>query len=163
MIALFEPARRWWDGRTTREQRMLGGLGLFLGLLAIWFLILQPAWAWRAAAAERRLRAESEAVLVQAGLVRLSGSTFTGRPIPLTDLEAVARRSAETSGLTVQLATDGQDGVSFVAPSASTSALFGWLARLKAEHSVEAFSVSVAKNDDATLSARGSLRAGRKR
>jgi len=159
--ALIDRGRLWWVGRSTREQRMLMALGVLAALVLIWLLVFRPVWGWREAAADRRLAAENESMLVQAGVTRLGAASRSGRPpMALADVEQAARQAGEAAGITLEVSADGEGGLGFTAASASTASLFGWLTALKRDHGVEAVALSVVENADATLAAQGSLRAG---
>lgn len=161
MNALIDRGRQWWAGRSTREQRMLMVLALLATMVLIWLLALRPAWGWCADAADRRLAAENQAGLVQAGVGRLGASARSGRPpMALADVEQAARQAAEAAGVTLEVSADGEGALDFTVSRVSTASLFGWLAALRRDHGIEATALSVVENTDATLAAQGSLRAG---
>lgn len=146
----------WWDGRSLREQRMLAGMGLLIAAVLVWLLVLHPAWAWREAAAERRVEATAALARIETGLAGRA-PVEARAAMALADVEQAARGAAEAAGLTVTLAVDGEGGLAFDAPGATSAALFGWLAALKADYGVEARAVTVVENADATLDATGVL------
>lgn len=149
----------WWDGRSVREQRMLAAMGLLVAAVLVWLLVLRPACAWREAAAERRVEATAGLARIEAGLVGRTPPRTAGAKaaMALADVEQAARTAAEAGGLTVTLSVDGEGGLAFDAPGATSAALFGWLAALKSEYGVETRAVTVVENADATLDATGSL------
>lgn len=145
----------WWDGRSLREQRMLAAMGLLVAAVLVWLLVLRPAWAWREAAAERRIEATAALDRIETGLARAPVEARAA--MALADVEQAARGAAEAAGLTVTLSVDGEGGLAFDAPGATSAALFGWLAALKADYGVETRAVTVVENADATLDATGVL------
>lgn len=146
----------WWDGRSVREQRMVAVMGLLVAAVLIWLLVLRPAWAWREAAAERRLEATASLTGMEAGLAGRA-PVAAKASMPLADIEQAARSAAEAAGLAVVLSVDGQGGIAFDASGVTSAGLFGWLAAVKAEYGVETGSLTVIENADATLDATGTL------
>jgi general secretion pathway protein M len=156
MNAMIQSIGLWWDGRSVREQRMLAVMGLLVAAVLIWLLILRPAWAWREAAAERRVEATAALTRIETGLAART-PTRAGTSMPLADVEQAARGAAESAGLTVALSVDEAGGIAFDASGVTSVGLFGWLATLKAEYGVETRALTVIENADATLDASGSL------
>ncbi len=156
MNAMIQSMGLWWDGRSVREQRMLAVMGLLIAAVLIWLLVLRPAWAWREAAAERRVEATAAQTRIETGLVART-PTRTGTAMPLAEVEQAARSAAEAAGLAVALTVDEAGGIAFDASGATSAALFGWLASLKTEYGVETRDLTVIENADATLDASGSL------
>ena len=68
MNRMIQSIGLWWDGRSVREQRMLMVMGLLVAAVLIWLLVLRPAWAWREAAAERRVEATASLSRIETGL-----------------------------------------------------------------------------------------------
>ncbi|MGO4686891.1 type II secretion system protein GspM [Brevundimonas sp. 2YAF1] len=146
----------WWDGRSVREQRMLAAMGLLVAAVLVWLLVLRPACAWREAAAERRVEATAALARIETGLAGRA-PVEAKAAMALADVEQAARTAAEAGGLAVTLSVDGEGGLAFDAPGATSAALFGWLAALKSEYGVETRAVTVVENADATLDVTGSL------
>lgn len=156
MNRMIQPIGLWWDGRSAREQRMLAIMGLLIAAVLIWLLAVRPAFAWREAAAERRLEATASLTRIEAGLAGRA-PTRAGAAMLLAEVEQAARSAAEAAGLTVTLSVDEAGGIGFDAPGVTSAALFGWLASLKADYGVETRDLTVIENADATLDATGSL------
>jgi len=156
MNRMIQSAGLWWDGRSAREQRMLAVMGLLIAAVLIWLLVVRPAFAWREAAAERRVEATASLNRLEAGLAART-PTRAGAPMPLAEVEQAARNAAEAAGLTVTLSVDEAGGIGFDAPGVTSAALFGWLAALKADYGVESRELTVIENADATLDATGGL------
>lgn len=156
MNRMIQSIGLWWDGRSAREQRMLAVMGLLIGAVLIWLLVVRPAFAWREAAAERRVEATAGLARIESGLAART-PTKAGAPMPLADVEQAARSAAEAAGLSVVLSVDEAGGIGFEASGVTSAALFGWLAALKTEYGVEARSLTVIENADATLDASGAL------
>ena len=156
MNRIIQSMGLWWDGRSVREQRMLMVMGLLVAAVLIWLLVLRPAWAWREAAAERRVEATASLTRIESGL---AGQTPTDAraTLALAEVEQAARSAAEAAGLTVVLSVDGQGGIAFDASGVTSAGLFGWLSTLEADYGVETRAVTVVENADATLDATGVL------
>ncbi|MNE31640.1 General secretion pathway, M protein [compost metagenome] len=156
MNRMIQSIGLWWDGRSVREQRMLAVMGLLIAAVLIWLLIVRPAFAWRAAAAERRVEATASLTRIESGLAART-PTKAGAPMPLAEVEQAARSAAEAAGLNVTLSVDEAGGIGFDAPGVTSAALFGWLSALKTEYGVDVADVTVIENADATLDATGAL------
>lgn len=158
MTAFRLPLRPWWDGRTRREQGLLVVMLVILLALLLWLGVARPAWAWRAAAADHRLQAISDRVRVEAG-VRLLASpeTVVVTATSPAGIQPVVVETAEAAGLTLTTAMDASGDLGFRASSASSAALFGWLADLRASHGIETIRLAVVENADATLAVEGAL------
>ena len=156
MNRMIQSIGLWWDGRSAREQRMLGIMGLLIAAVLIWLLAVRPAFAWREAAAERRIEATAGLTRIESGLAARA-PTKAGAAMPLAEVEQAVRSAAEAAGLNVTLSVDEAGGIGFDAPGVPSAALFGWLASLKADYGVETRDLTVIENADATLDATGSL------
>lgn len=155
MNAIVSEARAWFNGRTVREQRMLGVMVLVMALCLVSLLIIQPLWAWKADAAERRVQAETDLAYVQRQVGAMpvpAGVTSQGPAI-----EPIATQAAQTAGLTIVTGMDETGTFGFTAANVSSAALFGWLAELKTRHGIDAVRLDVVENADATLTAEGAL------
>lgn len=142
----------WLDGRSARERRMLAIMAVALGLFVLWFAIVAPTLAWKAGAAERRDRAEADHAILAAALDRGAGP----RGRDAAGLQGVAEPAAASAGVAATFETVGPDRLRFTVASASTAALFAWLAALEQQGlSIELLGVT--ENADATLQAEGEL------
>lgn len=156
MRRLLASVWQWWDGRTLRERRMLIGMLVILGVTAAWLLVVQPALAWREAAADRRVQALSDRETVRTAAVRQGATAGPDAP-RIMDVGAVAQTSAEAVGLTIDTSMDAAGGLGFRASRASTATVFAWLQDLSVRHGVEATTLSIVENADATLEVEGGL------
>lgn len=155
MNGVIDKARAWFDGRTMREQRMLGLMVLVIVLCAVWLLIVQPLWAWKTEAAERRVQAETDLAFVQRQVGALPKAMTTPSDGPA--IEPLAVQSAQTAGLTIVTGMDATGTFGFTAANVSSAALFGWLAELKTRHGIDAVRLDIVENADATLTTEGAL------
>lgn len=153
MNGLMSQAAAWWDGRTLREQRMLAVMGLAIAAVLIWLLIVRPAWAWRADAAEARAVAEADLAMVRTATGRLSGGDGATGAV---DVSAVVAEVGGVTGLTPVMGMSADGGLGFSLTNVSTAAAFGWLAALH-DRKVEATTLNVVENADATISLEGAL------
>lgn len=153
MSGLLDSARTWWSGRSLREQRLLMLMGALTAGIVLWFGVITPSLGWRTDAAERRAEAEADLALIEAGTTRIAGETSS---MSADQVQAAARRAADAGGVNVVF-NPLEDSVGFSINGASTAVLFGWLATLHAEHGIEARTLTVSENADATLNAEGLL------
>ncbi|WP_292032524.1 MULTISPECIES: type II secretion system protein GspM [unclassified Brevundimonas] len=162
MNRMIQTAGLWWGGRSAREQRMLAVMGLLIAAVLVWLLVVRPAWAWREAAADRRIEATASLARIEGGLAARGATTkaeaSASATMNLAEVEQAARSAAEATGLPVTLSVDETGGIGFDAPGVTSAALFGWLATLKTEYAVDAVDLTVIENADVTLDARGSLK-----
>lgn len=157
MNAMIQSTSLWWDGRSVRERRMLAVMTLLIAGVLVWLLVVRPAWAWREAAAGRRVEATATLGRIESGLARRAPAARAA-PMPLADVEQAARGAAEAAGVAgMTLSVDGQGGLAFEAAGVSSAALFGWLSTLKSEFGVDTRSLTVVENADASLDAQGVL------
>jgi len=154
MKTLIARAQAGFDGRTVREQRMLAVMLAVIVLCGLWLLIIQPLWNWKAEAADRRARAQTDLAYVTAQTSRAEVSTTT---VSGPAIEPLALQTAEAAGLTITTGMDEIGAFGFRAANVSSAALFGWLAELKTRHGVEAVRLDIVENADATVTAEGAL------
>ena len=153
MNGLMSQAAAWWDGRTLRERRMLVIMGLAVAVVLVWLLVLRPIWAWREAAGRDRAVAEADLDLIR----RVEGTeSSAGESGGSVDLQAVVQQANTTAGVTPVMGMSSGGGLGFSLTNVSTGAAFGWLAALQ-DLKVEATSLSVVENADATISMEGEV------
>ncbi len=153
MNGLMSQAAAWWDGRTLREQRMLTVMGLAIAAVLVWLLIVRPAWAWRADAAEARAVAEADLALVQTATGRMARTDAASSDV---DVSAVVAEVGSITGVTPVMGMSPDGGLGFSLTNVSSAAAFGWLAALH-DRKVEATTLNVVENADATISVEGAL------
>ncbi len=155
MGPVIQSMKAWWHGRSARERRMLAAMALLIATMAVWLLVVRPAWAWRASAAERRVEATAEMARLNAGLARRA--PVKPATMMQDDIERAAQGAAEAAGLTVTVSADDDSSPTFDATGVTSAALFGWLTTLKTAYGVETTDLTVIENADATLDARVTL------
>ncbi|MBB3871392.1 type II secretion system protein GspM [Brevundimonas mediterranea] len=153
MNGLMSQAAAWWDGRTLREQRMLTVMGLAIAAVLVWLLIVRPAWTWRADAAEARAVAEADLALVQTATGRMVRTDAASSDV---DVAAVVAEVGSITGVTPVMGMSPDGGLGFSLTNVSSTAAFGWLAALH-DRKVEATTLNVVENADATISVEGAL------
>lgn len=153
MNGLMSQAAAWWDGRTLRERRMLAIMGLAVAIVLAWLVVLRPAWAWRDAAARQRVAAETNLELIRRFAGAESASGVSGDSV---DLQAAVEQANAAAGVTPVMGMSPEGGLGFSLTNVSTGAAFGWLEALQGLK-VEASSLSVVENADATISMEGGL------
>lgn len=146
----------WWEGRTLREQRMVVIGGALLLAVIVWLGVIRPLWTWRQDAADARVMAEADHQRVATALIRLA--PLESGAGSARDLQAVVAEVGAQTGLTPVMGMAGDGNLGFSLPDVSTAAAFGWLSALRVRK-VEAVSLSVVENADATLTVEGSLAA----
>ena len=155
MKTLLSSGQAWFDARTVREQRMLMAMVAVIVLCGVWMLIIQPLWAWKAEASERRERAANDLAYVTAHTRHTPTTPEQAASGP--PLEPVVLAAAQTAGMTVTTGMDASGAFGFRAANVSGAALFGWLAELKTGHGIDVVRLDVVENADATLTAEGVL------
>jgi len=153
MNGLMSQTAAWWDGRTLRERRMLAIMGLAVAVVLSWLVVLRPTWAWRDAAARERVLAETNLNLVRRAVGAESSPVESGDGV---DLQAAVVQANTAAGVTPVMGMSPEGGLGFSLTNVSTRAAFGWLATLQGLK-VEASSLSVVENADATISMEGGL------
>lgn len=148
-----------WNGRSPRERRMLTVLGVLLAGFVGWYGVAAPALSWREASADRLAAARTRAEIVQRGVERLRGAPRAA-VLPVGDLDAVARQTAQEAGVALETSDAGDGALEFSVESATSAGLFAWLSGLETAHGVAITDLNVAENADATLQAQGRLKGG---
>jgi general secretion pathway protein M len=156
MTAFRFPLLSWWQGRTRREQGLVAVMLVILLVMLLWMGVVRPAWTWRTAAADHRQQAVADRVRVEAG-VRLLANPDPAAAASPAGIQPVVVETAEAAGLTVTTAMDATGDLGFRTSSASSAALFGWLADLGASHGIATIRLAVVENADATLAVEGAL------
>lgn len=151
MKARMAEFRSWRAGRSPRERAMLSLMGGLMAALVVWYGVVAPSLAWRAAAAERRATAEARLALFETAAARL-----TPAPTDPAAVQARAEPAAVAMGLEAQFSA-GERGLDFTVASAATPALFGWIAALRSQYGVEPLALTVTETAEGTLSAQGTL------
>lgn len=157
MSGMIGQVRHWLDGRTARERMMLTAMIGLVAVVAGWLLVVRPAWAWRADAADRLARAERAAMEVRAGLRLVTPTPGAKLAADAQGLEPLVRQTAEAAGLEVVTEMAPGGGLGFRIQSGSSAAVFGWLATLQTAHGLEVRSLGVIENADASLQVEGGL------
>lgn len=154
MKRVLEAALTWWQGRSPRERVLLSVMGGLIGALAVWYGMVAPVLDWRSAAGERRAEAQMRLGRIEAAATRLA----PGADQDAAAIQGAAQALATSKGVAAVFTPAQGGGVDFAVASAPTAALFGWIARLRAENRIEPTSLAVTENADATLAAQGTLR-----
>ena len=149
--------KRWFDGRTLRERRMLLAMAAMIVLTVIWFGIFLPISDGLSSSRTRlndaviRL-AQSEAQLDAVKALQRS------RPAPITGaLDDYIRQSAGDAGFALSdVSMQGDGRVHIAVPTARPGALFAWIADLESVGVIVA-TITVSNNGDQTVSAQMTL------
>jgi general secretion pathway protein M len=151
--------RAWWNGRTRREQILLGVMLLCMGLVLILFGVVRPLQGAARAASERyaaALTTEAEVARNVAAIARIKAPARPG--LRRAPLEAAVNTTAAAAGVVLgRVEADPAGGLRVAAPSVAPTVLFPWLSLLQRERGVVASHLTIVKNDtggltlDATL------------
>lgn len=146
----------WWQGRSRREQLLLGVMGALLPGVLIWLLIARPlsaaldaARAREAAAAEALGAARARADVRRTGL---------GETAPLPLAAYVARSAADAGYPNARVTASGPARATLSIEAARPQALFGWIADLET-HGVAVETLRATAGADHTVAVAASLRA----
>lgn len=141
-----------WHSLQTREQRMLLGSAVVIGLLLFYLLIIDPVYSGREDA-EQRLRAAQEAFSVmQQQAVDLKASSPTqGSPVSgplLTLVESSAEKENLRSALK-RLQPGGNDQIQVNLEGASYTQIMRWLSNLQHQGvRVQQVDIQIDRNSD---------------
>jgi general secretion pathway protein M len=146
----------WWQGRSPREQALLGGMLALLTLCTAWFGIWDPAQSARISAEERLERA----VIARDGAAgRIAwlkiNAAVPPAGTPLADL--VTGSANDTGFVLVRSQSAGENRLTIEIASARAPALFAWLAVLDRQ-GVFVESADLVPKSDGALAATLTLR-----
>lgn len=133
-MELMNSFRSRWDGLQTREQRILRGSAVVIGLLLFYLFIIEPVYLGRDNAAQR-LRSAQEAFSVmqqQAADLKASPSTpgVSSSGSLLTLVESSAQQENLRSALE-RLQPSGNDQIQVYLEGASYTQIMQWLSNLQ--------------------------------
>jgi general secretion pathway protein M len=118
----------WWQGRSPREQVLLGGMIALLILCIGWFGIWDPAQSARIAADERLDRAVMARDGAAGQIAWLKANNVQTIGAPLAD--QVTESANEAGFVLVRSQSAGENRLTVEIASARAQALFAWLAAL---------------------------------
>ena len=156
---MIHELQMWWQGRSGREQVLLGGM---LGLLLLcigWFGIWDSAQAGRALAEERL----SQAVLARDGATRQvrwlkENDTPLASTAPIADV--VTGSANEIGFVLFRSQSEGPNRLTVEIASARSQALFAWLAQLN-ERDIFVETADLTPKSDGALAVKLTLRQAR--
>ncbi len=141
----------WWNGRSQREQVLLGVLGALVAGFLLWFGVAAPLQAMASSARDHLARARADEALVDAVVAQAAAqgqsrvAASTGGPV-----DGVVAETAAVAGLQVVRVEAAEGGVQAVVSGPSTSVL-PWLAFLAREQGVAARHLTLVKGEDGLL------------
>lgn len=152
----------WWQGRLPRERQMLLVLGALVSVMLVWLIVLQPLANAVESGRKRHgslVIALQDVKLAAADVIRATSTKPT--PADGRMVRDVVIASAASSGLDFA-STQPLDGggVTVSIAAVKPTFLLGWLAKMQQSAGVVAGSVTMQKNDDATVSAQISFPGG---
>lgn len=153
MIAALQS---WWQGRSQREQLLLGSMLALLLLCVGWFGIWDTAQVGRVAAEERL----AQAVLARDGATKQVSwlKANEAPPAGTAPLVDVVTGSANEIGFVLLRAqSEGPNRLTVEIASARTQALFAWLAQLN-ERNIFVETADLTPKSDGALAVKLSLR-----
>ncbi|GGB35202.1 hypothetical protein GCM10011380_25750 [Sphingomonas metalli] len=150
--------RRWFEGRSRREQRMLLAMLALLFVTIVWGLILRPLGDALSSARERHaaavIRLGETADRIDA--LRIARGRRV-QPLSGTLADTVRLRAEEAGFPLASLDPDANGAVRVAIQSARGAALTAWLARLE-RNGILVESATLTDNGDRTVAARLVLR-----
>ncbi|MEO5867117.1 MAG: type II secretion system protein GspM [Sphingomonas sp.] len=156
---MSERVKRWLDGRSLREKRMLLAMVTAIALSLFWFALILPVVDGLASAKERE---NSAALLLAQTETRVDAikASMRNRPAALGGpLDAVIRARADIAGFALGSVTaQSGDRVQISIGSARPGALVSWLGELE-DDGILVDTLNLSDNGDKTVSAQISLRA----
>jgi type II secretory pathway component PulM len=156
MIAAFQ---LWWQGRSGREQMLLGSMFALMLICIGWFAIWDSAQTARVFAEDRLSRATvaRDATSGQVAWIK-SRKEPAIASIPLADL--VTGSASEVGFVLVRSQSEGEDRLTIEIASARAQALFGWLEALN-QRGVFVETANLIAKSDGALSVTLTLRQAR--
>lgn len=151
--------RQFWDGRSQREQWLLGVMCTLFALVLSVFVVILPLSDAISAARERLSRAAQASGQVETRIAALDKARRG--PVPQTGaaLATTIVATAQDAGFALDRANaQGNDRVAITIPAVKSMALFAWLGDLDAR-GIFAETITVRRNADASLSVDAVLRA----
>jgi type II secretory pathway component PulM len=146
----------WWQGRSGREQFLLGSMMALLMVCIGWSGIWDPAQTARLAAEERLSRAVAarNATLGQVAWIKSNKVPATAS-VPLADL--VTGSANEVGFVLVRSQLEGQNRLTIEIASARAQALLGWLEALN-QRGIFVETANLAPKSDGALTVTLTLR-----
>lgn len=140
----------WWQGRTRREQGLLGFLALMVAVVGIWYGVVNPLRAYGDAAHARRLVAEVRLQRIQGIHAARSASSS------LAEARQGLEQAARQVSVNPQMGRAEDGGLAFELARVPRQAGLSWLAAVDAQ-GVPVNSLSIMPHDDGTLTLKGSI------
>ncbi|MGB7406301.1 MAG: type II secretion system protein GspM [Pacificimonas sp.] len=135
----------YWTARSLRERRMLAALGVIFAVFLLWFAVIRPLGLWIDESTARLLTATEDHAEAEAIVARLGQARSAATPDALDAL-------LEEAGLTGTVASDGgRQSVEIAA--IRPDVLFSLIAAIERRIGAPVTSVSIRRNDDATVEA----------
>ena len=155
-----ENLKRWWQGRTLREQRLLLALGGVASFVFVWLLVIRPLSDSLSEARERHGEAVIALAEARAGAAMLQ-TAETDRPPPLSaPLDSLLNQSATEAGFQVnRIDRLGPNQATVVIDAARPQAFFGWVNQMENERGLIVERLTATTNADQTLSVQATFRA----
>ncbi|MEE2565767.1 type II secretion system protein GspM [Hyphobacterium marinum] len=150
----------WWQGRTGREQGLLAGLALVLGVLVLWYGIIAPVVGWRDTSRARYEVSAERYLHVTAELARIEGSA-EAHAVQTYDrpLRTVAGERAAAHGLAIsRVLPDGDGQLNLWIEAAPAGSLTDWLSDLDRNHAVRVERLTLDRRADRLVNAQIVLR-----
>lgn len=129
LLALREQLRARWRALAPRERRLLAGAGALLALLAVWLLLVQPAWRTLRETPAQIDRVEAQLQRMQrlaAEASELRGTT----PVPAAQAQEALRAATQRLGERTRLNVAG-DRATVTLTGVEGQALRDWLAEAR--------------------------------
>ena len=137
MTAALKPIAHWWNGLSPREHLMLGGLGVILALLILWYAMAAPLLVWRAEGIDTLEAARRDAAFVESAIAE-AATLGTAQPKVTTgDLRASISESALARGVPIsRLQPEAAGGINVWVEGITPSLLYAWLAEIEKTYGI---------------------------
>lgn len=155
----------WWQTLSRRERSMLMAMAVLVGLFLIYFALMRPLFAWRAAGEVALQNAQSTAILVdRATAAAGSGATDGQGAATGPALRGIITGSASANDIPVSAFQLSQSGASVIISieNITASRLYGWLGQLESERNIRVTEARIARArfGETTVQARLTLSQG---
>lgn len=150
--------KRWWQGRTLREQRLLLAMGGLAALVLAWLLVIRPLDDALSAARERHGAAAVALAEARANAAAIQGLQSEAPANLGGPVDTMLNQSATEAGFPVaRVERVSESEASITIDSARPQALFGWIRQMESRGLVVA-RLTVTANADPTVSAQATFR-----
>jgi len=148
-----------WFGRTERERWLLGGLGVLIAGLVLWYGLWTPLQAWSRSAQTRYADASAELAEAEGLAARIRQVEQTRSQGAAVSPEAV-RSAAAAAGLTIVRDQPDGTGLHVWTEPAPAASVFAWLLGLQRDRGAAVRSLELRKGESGGVQAQAVIGGG---